>query len=83
VVTNRYKLVHFDGPDVKEWELFDLVKDPHELRSVYSDAAYKTVVVDLKRELDRLHVELKVPAAVPKEAYGQPTVSPSAKPAKK
>ena len=23
VVTDRYKLVHFDGPDLEEWELFD------------------------------------------------------------
>jgi arylsulfatase A-like enzyme len=80
VVTNRYKLVHFDEPDLKEWELFDLEKDPHELRSVYSDAAYATVVVDLKRELDRLRVELKVPATVPTAAYGHSVVAPSAKP---
>ena len=57
VVTDRYKLVHFDGPDLDEWELFDLEKDPHELRSVYGDPAYATVVADLKRELDRLRAE--------------------------
>ena len=71
VVTDRYKLVHFDGPDLDEWELFDLEKDPHELRSVYGDPAYATVVADLKRELDRLRAELKVPATIPQEAYGQ------------
>ena len=70
VVTDRYKLVHFDRPDLDEWELFDLEKDPHELRSVYSDPAYATVVADLKRELDRLRAELKVPAEPPREAYG-------------
>jgi arylsulfatase A-like enzyme len=83
VVTDRFKLVHFNGPDLDEWELFDLEKDPHELRSVYSDRTYTTVVADLKRELDRLRAELKVPLAVPKEAYGQTTIAPSAKPAKK
>ena len=41
VVTDRYKLVHFDGPDLDEWELFDLEKDPHELRSVYGDAGLR------------------------------------------
>ena len=82
VVTDRYKLVHFDGPDLDEWELFDLEKDPHELRSVYGDPAYATVVADLKRELDRLRAELKVPASIPKEAYGQPSGRPRAKPAK-
>jgi hypothetical protein len=83
VVTDRYKLVHFDGSDLEEWELFDLEKDPHEIRSVYNDRTYTTVVADLKRELDRLRAELKVPAAVPKAAYGQTTIAPRAKPAKK
>jgi arylsulfatase A-like enzyme len=71
VVTNRYKLVHFDGPDLDEWELFDLEKDPRELRSVYGDPAYTTVVAELKRELERLRADLKVPAQMPGEAYGQ------------
>ncbi len=70
VVTDRYKLVHFDWPDNNTWELFDLEKDPRELRSVYGDPAYATVEVDLKRELDRLRTELKVPAKIPREAYG-------------
>ena len=71
VVTNRYKLVHFDRPDIDEWELFDLEKDPRELRSVYQEPAYGAVVTDLKRELDRLRAELKVPASFPSETYGQ------------
>jgi arylsulfatase A-like enzyme len=71
VVTARYKLVHFDIPDLDEWELFDREKDPRELRSVYSDPAYVTVMADLKREIDRLRSELKVPDRPPKEAYGQ------------
>ena len=54
VVTNRYKLVHFDGPDLDEWELFDLIKDPHELHNVYGDRTYTAVVVELKGNLDRL-----------------------------
>ena len=61
VVTDRYKLVHFDGPDIDAWELFDLEKDPHELRSVYDDPAYATVVADLKRELDRLRTRAQGP----------------------
>jgi len=71
VVTDRYKLVHFDAPDLDEWELFDLQNDPHELRNVYSAPAYTAVAADLKRELDRLRKELKVPARPPKEAYGR------------
>ncbi len=71
VVTNRFKLVRFDRPDLDAWELFDLEKDPHELRSVYDDPAYRSVVADLKRQLDRLRAELKVPAESPGEASGQ------------
>ncbi len=43
VVTDRYKLVHFYGPDVDYWELFDLQRDPHELHSVYDEASYADV----------------------------------------
>lgn len=57
VRTDRYKLINFYGP--KEWELFDLQKDPHELVSVYDDAAYATVVSDMKAELARLRKEYK------------------------
>ncbi len=71
VVTDRYKLVRFDIPDLDEWELFDLKQDPHELRDVYGDPAYVTVVADLKRELNRLRADLKVPAQPPQQAYGQ------------
>jgi arylsulfatase A-like enzyme len=71
VITDRYKLVHFDRPHLDEWELFDLEKDPHELRSVYRDRSYAAIVADLNRELDRLRWELKVPAEPPREAYGQ------------
>ena len=36
--TDRYKLIHYYQLD--EWELYDLEKDPKELRSVYADPAY-------------------------------------------
>jgi arylsulfatase A-like enzyme len=70
VVTDRYKLVHFYLPDVDEWELFDLVQDPHELRSVYLDPAYAPVVTELKQTLQQLRTEVKEPAQIPREAYG-------------
>ena len=55
--TDRYKLVHFY--DLDDWELFDLEKDPHELKSVYKDPAYASVVTDLKIELKRLMEKYK------------------------
>ncbi len=58
--TPRYKLIYYyeTEPDPPEWELFDLDKDPMELRSVYADPAYQDVVRDLKASLHRLRVEL-------------------------
>ncbi|HVU86783.1 MAG TPA: sulfatase, partial [Pirellulales bacterium] len=65
VVTDQYKLVHFYSPDADYWELFDRQTDPHELRSVYGDAKYKTAQQELAAELARLRKELKVPEVDP------------------
>jgi arylsulfatase A-like enzyme len=40
-----------------EWELFDLERDPCELRNVYRDPGYAGTVVDLTGLLDRLQCE--------------------------
>jgi len=71
VVTDRYKLVHFSVPDVDYWGLCDLKTDPHELLNVIDAPGNAKVVEDLKKEITRLRAELKFPAEVPKEAYGQ------------
>ena len=55
VRTACHKLVHYYN--IGEWELFDLEKDPDELRSVYDDPAYAEVVSELKAELVRLRKE--------------------------
>jgi arylsulfatase A-like enzyme len=73
VVTDRYKLVHFYGPDVNYWELFDRKTDPLELKSLFDDPAHAGTVADLTKELDRLRVELKVPSSPPEQAYGRPS----------
>ena len=65
VVTDRYKLVHFYTSDVDYWELFDLQKDPHELRSVHGLPEYAATQKELHAELKRLRTELKVPAQDP------------------
>ncbi len=59
VRTDRFKLIHFYNID--EWELYDLAKDPHEMRNVYGDETYAAVVTDLKAEIQRLQQELEVP----------------------
>jgi len=43
-----------DAPTEPEWELFDLIADPMELRNVYDDPAYAPLVRDLTDELHRL-----------------------------
>lgn len=57
VRTDRYKLIYFNKLD--QWELYDLRKDPREMRNVYSDPAYAKIVEKLKKELYRLKKELK------------------------
>ena len=53
VRTERYKLIHYYSEN-NYWELFDLEKDPNELRNVYAELAYRPVVATMKKELDRL-----------------------------
>lgn len=67
--TERYKLIYFynDGmglpgssPHVypPEWEMYDLLEDPEELRNVYFDPTYEEIREDLKVQLWRLQAEL-------------------------
>jgi arylsulfatase A-like enzyme len=72
VVTQRYKLVYFYEPEADYWELFDLQKDPKELRSVYGQADYADVQKKLHEELKRLRKELQVPDPDPKETDIKP-----------
>jgi len=57
VRTRDYKLIYFHQKD--EWELFDLKKDPQEMKSVYGDPAYKEVQERLKRKLVELREKYK------------------------
>lgn len=57
VRTKRHKLICFDR--INQWELFDLEKDPLELRNEYDNPEYAQTVKDLKQELTRLQRELK------------------------
>jgi arylsulfatase A-like enzyme len=70
VVTDRYKLVHFYGQADDYWELYDLQKDPHELRSFFADPAYAATRKELEQELARLRATLKVPEKEPDWVFG-------------
>jgi arylsulfatase A-like enzyme len=58
IVTKAYKLVHFYN-DVDEWELYDRLKDPREMKNVYDDPAYTNIVKDLKAKLVDLRIHYK------------------------
>ena len=58
VRTGRYKLIHFYD-DIDEWELYDLAKDPREMKNVYGDASYADIVQELKAELKQLRRKYK------------------------
>lgn len=65
--THRYKLIFFYGlplghtgskPTEPGWELYDLRRDPHELRNVYDHPDYADVVKRLKQRLLELKRDL-------------------------
>ncbi len=51
--TERYKLIHFYY-DIDEWELYDLEKDPEEMKNVYNDPAYAKVRKELMQKLSEV-----------------------------
>jgi arylsulfatase A-like enzyme len=62
VRTATHKLIRFyelPGEDAAQWELYDLEKDPHELRNVYADPACAQVVADLKARLREFRKQYK------------------------
>lgn len=70
VRTSQYTLAYYPG--TKEWELFDLAKDPQQLRSVHDDSSYAVVLDEMKTELKNLRtqygdVEESGPAKQPKK----------------
>jgi len=65
VRTREWKLIYYygkalgsagaiDRDTAPEWELFDMVHDPHEMHNLYDDPARAGVVKELKAELVRL-----------------------------
>ncbi|MGB4773250.1 MAG: sulfatase [Chitinophagaceae bacterium] len=63
VSSDRYKLIYYYDP-VKSWELFDLKKDPREMKNVYQDPAYQKVVATMKKQLIKAAKQYKDDEAV-------------------
>ncbi len=58
ISTKRYKLIHYYY-DIDEWELFDILKDPLEMKNVYNDPSYASIKADLYKRLDQLRLKYK------------------------
>ena len=62
----RYKLIHWYGKgygndnDIDLWELFDLKKDPVEIKNIYGSPAYKKIQERLYQKLSEVRSEIKV-----------------------
>lgn len=48
--TQKYKLIHFYN-DIDEWELYDMEKDPQEMKNIYNDPANAAIIKELKQEM--------------------------------
>ena len=60
--TTRYKLIYFY--DIRDWELYDLKKDPHEVKNLYHNPRYKKTADQLKQQLKGLISQYKDTTAV-------------------
>ncbi len=80
VVTDQYKLVHYYGTDVDDWELLDRIKDPSETRSFYANPDYADAVNELHQELDRLRLQFGDTEPPPRSAYGDQSFGTNEKP---
>jgi arylsulfatase A-like enzyme len=57
VRTRTHKLIYFWKKD--QWELFDLVNDPHELHNLYGERGLETLTAALKQELATLKRQVR------------------------
>ena len=53
ISNERYKLIHYYY-DIDEWELFDLLTDPMEMKNVYDNPSYTSVKAELHKKLSEL-----------------------------
>jgi arylsulfatase A-like enzyme len=59
VRTSRYKLIHFY--DDNDWDMYDLEKDPHEMRDVFNDPNYVEVQEMMMRRYRALRKQYDLP----------------------
>ncbi len=49
-----WKLIHFYGDDIDQWEMFNLNADPHELNNIYGQEGTEKQLKRLRKELVKL-----------------------------
>ncbi len=57
VRTERYKFIEYYEEEPKEYELYDLQKDPRELHNLYGDPGYRDLTEKLRKRLNELRAE--------------------------
>lgn len=68
VATKNHKLIRFYGegvPGGEEWELYDLLSDPSEMKNLAHESRDKPLFKTLKAELQHLRLHYEVPAEEP------------------
>ena len=71
VITDRYKLVHYEGSGVDDWELLDREIDPLETKNFLDDPGHAEVLRELQGELARLRAEVDDLTPPPRTAFGR------------
>ncbi len=70
VRNERYKLMRF--PDTDEWMIFDLEKDPQEMKNVAAEKDYVTVLKDMRTIYDSLRKQYQVtPSTFPDQRWDE------------
>ncbi|BCX49370.1 acetylglucosamine-6-sulfatase [Haloferula helveola] len=70
VRNGRYKLMHFPATD--SWNLFDLEKDPKEMKSFHDDPEYAAVLSEMKLLYDKLRDQYQASdATLPGNRFGE------------
>ena len=64
-------------PYSKEWMLFDLKKDPQQMRNVAEDPAYKKTFDSLKKRYEKTRAFYQVDASLPGDTKERPKLVPS------
>lgn len=75
VITDRYTLAYL--PFTKEWMMFDMEKDPQQMKNVVDDPSYKKTVDQLKKEYLFLRKHYDVPDNLPGDTREKQFPTPS------